>query len=264
MSVVGAAPSAAAAATRRWTVTPLLLGHRQAHASWFGYLEPGSVTLRIAYRSWLLRNGDAVIVVDTGPPLDEARVRGLAGVVSVAHRLAEHGVAAADVPCVVLTHLHWDHAAAADCFPGARFYAQRAEIEFFASRAWEHPSTARFFSHRDLLQGLIDARRIVAVDGDRELCSGVSLLRVGGHTPGSQMVVVDTEEGRAVLTGDAVPTHRNYVDDLPSGILVDLLELIQARQTVKALAPRFLYTGHDLADRLDCAANLTSNDRRPI
>lgn len=71
--------------------------------------------------------------------------------------------------------------------------------------------------------------------------------------PGSQMVVVETGEGRVVLTGDAVPTHRNYVDNLPSGILVDLLELIDARRTVKALAPRFLYTGHDLAERLDCA-----------
>ena len=253
MSVYGT-PWVGSAAAGVWTVTSLLLGHRRAHASWFGYLEPGSVEMRIAYRSWLLHNGDAAVVVDTGPPPDEAAVRGLVGVVSVADRLAEHGVAAADVGCVVLTHLHWDHAAAADRFPNARFYAQRAEIDFFTGRAWDHPSTARFFSHREMLQGLIDSRRVVAVDGEHELCPGVRLVRVGGHTPGSQMVVVETGDGRVVLTGDAVPTHRNYLDDLPSGILVDLLELIEARRTVKALAPRFLYTGHDLADRLDCAA----------
>ena len=239
-------------------MTPLLLGHRQAHASWFGYLESDAGTLEIAYRSWLLRNGDAVVVVDTGPPPDESHRRGLVGVVSVVDRLVEHGVAAAEVGCVVLTHLHWDHAASADRFPTARFHAQREEIDFFEGRAWDHPSTARFFSHRDLLQGLIDADRIVAVDGECELCPGLRLLRVGGHTPGSQMVVVETGEGRVVLSGDAVPTHRNYLDNLPSGILVDLLELIEARRTVKALAPRFLYTGHDLAHRLDCAAEPAS------
>lgn len=93
-----------------WTVTPLLLGHRQAHVSWFGYLESDSGTLEIAYRSWLLRNGDAVVVVDTGPPPDESRVRGLVDVVSVVERLAERGVLADEVGCVVLTHLHWGHA----------------------------------------------------------------------------------------------------------------------------------------------------------
>ena len=39
-------------------------------------------------------------------------------------------------------------------------------------------------------------------------------MRVGGHTPGSQMVVADTAAGKAILTGDAIPTNRNFVEDI--------------------------------------------------
>lgn len=64
------------------------------------------------------------------------------------------------------------------------------------------------------------------------------------------MLLVETDEGRCVLTGDAIPTHRNYLENIPSGILVDLGEAIGAIERVRNLDPVAIYTGHDKTSRL--------------
>lgn len=228
------------------TVEPLELGRRKADSALFLYLTDFGVEIEIAYRLWLLRGPDGVVVVDTGPPLEEAHRRGITNVREVDTALAEAGVAAADVRTIVLTHLHWDHAANAAKFPNATYLAQRREIEFFGSHAREHPMMNRFFSHQAYLQRLIDEGRIRPVEGDQAIAPGLDAIRVGGHTPGSQMLLVDTAEGTAVITGDAIPLNRNFVDNIPSGIVVNTLEALAALERVRAIKPVALYTGHDL------------------
>ncbi len=235
-----------------WTVTPVTLGRRWARSSWFNYLEGGAEPLEIAYRVWLLRNADTVILVDTGPPVGEAQARGITEIEPVDQCLRALSIDPFSIEHIVLTHLHWDHASSADLFPNARFYAQRSELDFFTGDAWENQATARFFSHRTMLENLIANNQIVPLDGDADLCPGVQLLKVGGHTPGSQVIVVQTVEGTCVLTGDAIPMNRNYTEAIPTGILVDLMEVIQARKRVRALRPYCLFTGHDPVERLIC------------
>lgn len=242
----------ASAPAAPWTVTPIELGRRTAHASWFRYLDTGGGLLEIAYRVWLLRRGDELVLVDTGPEPGEAARRGLRDVVPVAQGLLAAGVQAADVRQVLLTHLHWDHASSLAELPNARFWAQPDELAFFASRAWDHPSTARFFSHRDLLDQAIADGRLQPLGADAPRWPGIETCRVGGHTPGSQMVRVDTADGLAVLTGDVIPMNANYTQDLPTGILVDLLEVLAARRLLRAWQPVRLYTGHDPVPCLDC------------
>lgn len=230
-----------------YTVEPLEIGRRRADSALFLYLTDFGIEIEIAYRLWLLRGPGGVIVVDTGPPLEEAHRRGITDVREVDVALAEAGVAPEDVQQIVLTHLHWDHAANAQKFPNATYLAQQREIEFFGSHAREHPAMNRFYSHQAYLGQLIEQGRIKAVDGDREIAPGLTAIRVGGHTPGSQMLVVDTQEGTAVITGDAIPLHRNYRDNIPSGIVVNTLEALAALDRVRAMRPAALYTGHDLA-----------------
>jgi glyoxylase-like metal-dependent hydrolase (beta-lactamase superfamily II) len=162
------------------------------------------VEIEIVYRFWVLRSGSELVVVDTGPPLRKPHRRHLSSVRDVDGALQEVGAAGADVRTVLLTHLHWDHAANAAKFPNATF-SQRLEIEFFGSHAREHPSINRFFSHQEYLGELIARSRIRPIDGDTASRAGLKAIRVGGHTPGSQMLVVDTAEGTSVLSGDAIP-----------------------------------------------------------
>lgn len=235
-----------------WTVTPLELGSRMAPASWFRYLDTASEPVRIAYRAWLLRSGSSVVLVDTGPPPSEAQRRGIEGVVSIQVRIQELGIEPGEITDIVLTHLHWDHAAALDLFAHARVFVQRAELDFFRGWAWENPATSRFFNRREALETMLDAVRVVPVDGDAEPWPGIRLMRVGGHTPGSQMVGVHSSLGLAVLTGDAIPMNRNYVDDMPTGILVSLSDVLAARRRLRDLGPDVLYTGHDPQPLLQC------------
>jgi len=230
-----------------YTIQALEIGRRKADSALFLYLTDFGVEIEIAYRLWLLRGPAGLVVVDTGPPLEEAHRRGITNVREVDDALAEAGVAAQDVRTIVLTHLHWDHAANAQKFPNATYLAQQREIDFFGSHAREHPAMNRFYSHQAYLGKLIEQGRIKAVDGDREIAPGLTAIRVGGHTPGSQMLVVDTEEGTAVITGDAIPLHRNFRENIPSGIVVNTLEALAALDRVRAMQPAALYTGHDLS-----------------
>ena len=228
-----------------YSIDPVEIGRRMADTATFLLLtEPGR-EIEIAYRLWVLRSSAGEILVDTGPPLEEAHRRGSTRVRPLEPTLRDAGVDAANVTKIVLTHLHWDHASNAEHFPKATFYAQKREIEFFQSRKREHPSLNRYFSHHDYLNQLIEAGRIKAIDGDTTIAEGLAAIRVGGHTPGSQMLVIDTEEGKAVITGDAIPTHRNYLENIPSGIVTDTLEAIAALERVRAMRPAVLYTGHD-------------------
>jgi glyoxylase-like metal-dependent hydrolase (beta-lactamase superfamily II) len=222
------------------------VGRRRADSALFLYLTDFGVEIEIAYRLWVLSGAEGHVIVDTGPPLEEAHRRGITRVRDIEVALAEAGVTASEVRTVVLTHLHWDHAANAAKFPNATFLAQAREIEFFGSHAREHPSMNRFFSHQAQLADLIAQGRIRPIDGDTPIAPGIRALRVGGHTPGSQMLVVDTADGEAVITGDAVPLHRNYLDNIPSGIVVNALEALAALERVRALQPVAIYTGHDL------------------
>jgi len=230
-----------------YTIDTVEIGRRLADNALFLYLtEPGR-EIEIAYRLWVLRGPAGVILVDTGPPLAEAHRRGITQVRELKDALGEVDVDPRDIKTIVLTHLHWDHASNAEQFPNATFLAQHGEIEFFRSRKREHPSMNRFFSHQEYLGKLIEVGRIKPIDGDTTIVEGIAAIRVGGHTPGSQMLVVDTAEGKAVITGDAVPLHRNYLENIPSGIVVDVFEAIAAIERVRALQPVAIYTGHDLA-----------------
>lgn len=229
-----------------WEVLALELGRRDARQSWFYFLSESDQRIEIAYWAWLLRSGSSLVLVDTGPPPDEGARRGLRNVVSVDDALRRHGVDANAIDTVILTHLHWDHAAGCDRLPAARFVVQRAERDFFAGPAHEHPSTGRFFAQRQKLQALLDSGRCDVVDGDALIRPGLRVVRVGGHTPGSQMVVLQTSQGAAVITGDLVPFARNYQEGVPNGILVNLLDSLAGLRRLRELEPALVYPGHDL------------------
>jgi glyoxylase-like metal-dependent hydrolase (beta-lactamase superfamily II) len=238
-----------------WSVEPLELGRRTAHRAWFYYLSDDGSALEIAYRVWLLRSENELILVDTGPPLEEGARRGLRDIRSVDDALLEAGVRTGDIRTVVLTHMHWDHASSADRFTNARFHVQRAELDFFMGIAHDHPVTARFFSHRDMLASLVRSGRVEIVDGDHDLRPGIRLIRVGGHTPGSQIVVVACPGGCEVVAGDAIPLNRNYTDLVPNGIFVNIIDAIAGLRTVRALGPSKVYTGHDVIPSLRLPVN---------
>jgi N-acyl homoserine lactone hydrolase len=98
----------------------------------------------------------------------------------------------ADIDIVVNTHLHADHCGGNHLFVGRPIYVQRRELD-----------DAR---HEDsyTIREWVDAPDLeyVPVDGELDLLPGVRLVPTPGHTPGSQVLVIETGERPTVICGD--------------------------------------------------------------
>jgi N-acyl homoserine lactone hydrolase len=127
------------------------------------------------------------------------------------------------IDLVVNTHLHGDHCGGNHLFTEVPVHVQRAELE--ASR-------------RDAIyvREWIDAPgvRYVPVDGELELLPGLRLLPTPGHTPGSQVVVVDTDAGPVVIGGDVAVWFGELDEPRTEGQL-----------RVRALGPVLVWLAHE-------------------
>lgn len=137
----------------------------------------------------IVRTGCELIVFDTGPYAYRPILQG---------RLRRAGIDPADVTKVVLSHLHWDHAANADLFAAAEVIVHAREIEAAertSGRDWAIPE----YAVRALRK-----LRLRPVSGEIELAPDLRIVELPGHTPGSIGLLV----GDKLLAGDAVGSAR--------------------------------------------------------
>jgi glyoxylase-like metal-dependent hydrolase (beta-lactamase superfamily II) len=181
--------------------------------------ERGRVLCRL--NLLLIDAGGKRILVETGTGVrmnDKDRdIKGIEGGDPV-EALRAVGEDPASIDYVVVTHLHYDHAggmldaAGRPAFANARYVIQRDEAEA------AHGDELRVQGIMEVAQ--LDAVRaagqLAEVNGEVELVPGVRVLRTGGHTRGSQAVLIGLERpggrtgdpvGQAVLWGDLIPTR---------------------------------------------------------
>ena len=137
----------------------------------------------------LIDHPDGRVLVDTGmtelhPLLADMEPR--------LSPLREQDLDLAGIDLVVNTHLHADHCGGNHLFAGRPIYVQRRELEDARS---QDDYTIREW---------VDAPGVqyVPVDGELEVLSGVRLVPAPGHTPGSQVVVIETGGPPIVIGGD--------------------------------------------------------------
>lgn len=183
------------------------------------------------------------IVVDTGfgPPGVSSQKTGLQckgeGVLRVLER---EKINPESIDFVICTHLHWDHIGNVRVFKKAQIVCQRSELAWaFSPPPWE------VGYERDLLKCTWEAAdRVVAIDGRMVLCEGLSLVKVGGHTPGSQVVEVDTPLGKVIVAGDLVMCFENLDREWPIGLFWNLQECVEGIRWLKEQRALVL-PGHD-------------------
>lgn len=160
----------------------------------------------------LIEHPDGLLLWDTGVPRDwEKRWEPTgfqeffpvqedpAGPGFLDSALADIGYSSSDIDILVLSHLHFDHAANARDFDNGktRIIANDEEIE-------GANSIDGVFKGAHLVsdyQGL----PIEAVSGDAEILPGVSVIFTPGHTWGTMSLKVDLpNEGTHIFTSDAV------------------------------------------------------------
>jgi glyoxylase-like metal-dependent hydrolase (beta-lactamase superfamily II) len=132
--------------------------------------------------------------------------------------LAAVGEDPASIDFVIVSHLHYDHAGGmlgpdgGPSFPNARYVVQRDEAE----AAHSDELRVQGIMEVEQLDVVRAAGQLAEVSGEVELVEGVRVVRTGGHTRGSQAVLMGSERGggragdpteRAIFWGDLIPTR---------------------------------------------------------
>jgi len=147
-----------------------------------------------------------------------------------------------EIEIVINTHLHWDHVGGNKLFKKARFYMQKEDIHLALTAPKYAP---HFFDEmRSCITEVAD--RTTVLDGDAKIVDGVEVWKVGGHTPGSQVVAVKTDKGIAVITGDVICKYDNWNYDWPgpAGNIWNIGELVTAHRVIRQRGD-FIIPGHD-------------------
>ena len=216
-------------------VVPKVLWEKQKPADGNNMIDCACVCL-------IARLNGRVIVCETGigNKLSEKRAQQvmLREPESLLHHLRRLGIRPEEVDLVVTTHLHWDHAGGLTrrnaegevelTFKRARHFIQRSEWDF----ALQPDVRSRPSYMADDFTPLADGNDMVEfLDGDAEVLPGVHLRHVGGHTPGSQVLVLQSGEFACAVTGDLVCQTPNL--RVPWNMAADIEPLRVLQQKAK-------------------------------
>lgn len=204
----------------------------------------------IDYFVWAVCRPHDVVFVDGGFTEATALARGnreyLGDPVDL---LALLGRSADEVSHLVLTHLHYDHTGHVDAFPEATIHVQQRELDFWNGPLAQRGVHAHLHETSDVATVIRMAAegRVSIHDGDAGIDPAISLHLVGGHTPGMQVVRVDTVDGPIVLASDASHFYENFELDRPYAIVTDLPAMYTAFDRLRDLAGEtgVIVPGHD-------------------
>lgn len=188
----------------------------------------------------LLRSAQHTILIDVGAfgirkPLQK--------------QLQAHGVTADQITDVVLTHAHYDHAINFTLFPRATVWIGAEEMEWASAQPPGFNPLPELYV--DALEVDPRVRRIRSGD---EFLPGLHALAAPGHTPGSLVFRLTSNDVPVIFTGDAAKNRAELLsrrvdaseDDAASIASIDAIWKLW-REVPNAL----LIPGHDLSMRLD-------------
>lgn len=127
------------------------------------------------------------------------------------------GLAASDITHVILSHLHYDHAAGCTynssdfstraTFPNATYYLHQKEWEHALTRVGQDQNTRGADYKLDEFYRLIADDKVQLLKEDyNEILEGIAAIRTGGHTPGHQVVLINDGDNTAYYLGDLLPS----------------------------------------------------------
>jgi glyoxylase-like metal-dependent hydrolase (beta-lactamase superfamily II) len=134
---------------------------------------------------------------------------------------------------VILTHTHFDHVQALVEFPQRDAFVH--ELEMAAA-------------YTAIERGVLDMVRVRELGGEEgEIEPGVRWIRTPGHSNGLVSVLVDTDDGLAVIASDCVGPLPEYFDemDLPEDFGPEREELLAQWRRIRSLEPHVVIPGHN-------------------
>jgi N-acyl homoserine lactone hydrolase len=176
-------------------------------------LEEGDTDVReIFVPCYLIEHANGRLLWDGGLPKSIADAEGAVASDGasmsynrwIVDQLDDMGITPSDVTHAAYSHLHFDHAGAANFFLDSKIIMQQKEWDAAFGEAAEYIDTSLF-------DGLKEAD-VVFIEGDYDVFGDgtVRLISSPGHTPGHQVLLVTLENtGRILLSGDLYHTRAN-------------------------------------------------------
>ena len=180
-------------------IVPLILQRDTGEKSMMTYQMGAGKFVARPFVVWVIQGAPRNIILDTAIEFEDyvnyhpSFVYTKAeAVMSFKGALERVGLTADKIDIVIQTHLHFDHCYNTRKCINARIIVQRDELHFAMN-----PGPFRGMYKSELLEGL----NFEVLKGDRRLFEGIELLHVPGHSPGCQAVAVQTDKGRAIISG---------------------------------------------------------------
>jgi len=227
-----------------YSIHPIVVGTKVFDKGMMTYQHDYGRPYTIPIYCWYLEGGDQKIVVDTGemhPVRSDQREEAIGGSIHTFEQgLGQWGLAPEDIDIVIHTHLHNDHCENDYKCTRAKFYVHEKELERIHD---PHPLDFRYLE--DYIEEIEENGQIVTLTGDAEIVPGIRVMHTPAHSEGGLSVIIETSQGRAVITGFCVieenfnppPAIRGMeMDVIPPGTVVNACEAYNILKRVKNMA----------------------------
>ena len=209
-----------------------------------------------------ISDGTHHVIVDAGLGWGLDAKSSYEDVSNICTNLDIFGVKPTDITHVLLTHLHYPHAAGISftdkntttcpTFPNAKCFVQQSEWDFALEQVQYQSIHSKYYNLDDLYRLYADNFFELIDEKEKEIIPGITLIKTGGHTPGHQVVKITDDGNTAYFLGDLVPSAKqlNYYDvagrDL-NGVQAKKMKTRLLRKAYNENA--FLYFYHDLSSK---------------
>ena len=199
----------------RFTITALADGYADMPYGYFPGRTPDQVEqaakaqfvarpsgVRFLFNQYLIEDGQRRILIDTGP----AGSLGQTGLLPQA--LARLGLQRDQIDAVIVTHMHQDHmgglvAGGRNNFPNAELFIDRRDVAYWTDPAKRNGAADYLqtsFRMSDEVVRLYP--RLQAIDGEREIVRGITIVDLTGHTPGHIGVRIEDAGQSLIMVSD--------------------------------------------------------------
>ena len=182
--------------------------------------------------------------------LIEGRKRTLVDVGHVGRRvvlqeaLDKRGLSPEDIDLLVMSHAHWDHNQNFDLFEHAPLLMHSWERKYVRHPHRNDWSTPKWTG------AMIERHpRIQEVEEGFEIEPGVRVLHTPGHSPGSICLLVETDQGKCILTSDVLLFANQALSRTHPVVFWNQEQAIRSLDRVIEEAD-VIYPGHDQPFRL--------------
>ena len=165
--------------------------------SWVFLKGDKDVKVPIVFRVFLLKTADRLILVDAGcvtmPGFD------MVDFIGPIKALKNMGISVDDITDVILTHHHHDHIESVKEYKNAVVYIQKDEYE----KGKQYIGTEQ---------------TVKTFDDEIQVCDGVKVIKIAGHSVGSSIVEIAGEDKPTIIAGDECYSRQCLIKKIPTGM----------------------------------------------